>query len=178
MSTKNRKLKKSQTHGTMAYFKLNRWSGIKSRTNPSDKKYGISAYAKRGIKLKMTKDEFYMFCDLNEKKIMQMWQKKALGDAPSINRIDSMKHYSLDNIEIITQRQNCSSQIKQTRPIIGINIKTSEVIRFRGCTTNEVKQLKWDPSTIHKICSKKNNAKTYKGYRWFFYDDPEVKNFL
>ena len=95
------------------YMKIirNRWASLNERCingcyNKSEsvtKNYQQRSYHKKGITLDMTKDEFFAW----------MWSVKPIhdeivknGDKSSINRIDSRKGYSVDNIELITLHKN------------------------------------------------------------------------
>jgi hypothetical protein len=53
----------------------------------------------------MSKDEFYNFVDDNWDTIQAIYDS---GETPSIDRIDSSKHYSIDNVRFISVRENAS----------------------------------------------------------------------
>lgn len=61
------------------------------------------SYHKKGITLEMTKQEFYDWM-MSVKPIHD--EIVARGDKSSINRIDSRKGYSVDNIELISLHKN------------------------------------------------------------------------
>ena len=97
----------SKTIGTLAYFKRSSWNNINSRTingscadstNPKNK-----AYFEKGVKLTMTKNSFYRFCDENENTIMKIYKS---GEIPTVDRIDSNKNYHINNIQIMSLKDN------------------------------------------------------------------------
>lgn len=55
------------------------------------------------IKIEMTRDEYKNYCIENKDNILSLKR-------PSIDRIDSSKNYSLDNIQIIELRDNISKK--------------------------------------------------------------------
>jgi hypothetical protein len=89
----------ARKRGTLEYFKCNTWNNIKKRTvnyNPDPRN---KSYIKKGIELQMSKEEFYAWCDLN-------WEVIRTMKKPSIDRIDSNLHYSLDNIQVLEHLDN------------------------------------------------------------------------
>lgn len=64
-----------------------------------------AVYLRKGIRVEMTKQEFYTWCEGQRDVILNMF---TLHDKPSLDRIDSCGHYSLDNIRIIPFRENCA----------------------------------------------------------------------
>lgn len=104
----------ARTRGTLAYFKSNTWSNLQKRTiNGSTPHISNKSYLAKGIELRLTKDEFYAWCDLNATTIMSLY---AAGETPSINRIDHLGHYQDGNIEIITLDANRAES--QTRSLV------------------------------------------------------------
>jgi len=57
----------------------------------------------KDIKIKMTRDEYKNYCVENKDNILSL-------EKPSIDRIDSSKDYSLDNIQIIELKDNISKK--------------------------------------------------------------------
>ena len=93
---------------TLKYFKDMTWGHLQERTIngsrprwtlPSTRKY----YLNKGIKLLMSRDQWNAFCDENEEIIMGFYKN---GITPSLDRIDSAGHYALDNIQIISLKDN------------------------------------------------------------------------
>ena len=58
---------------------------------------------------------------------------------------------------------------KMRVPVIGINVKTGEALRFGG--VNKVRELGFQPSCVSNCC--KGKRSTHKGYTWFY--DRETK---
>jgi hypothetical protein len=86
-----------------------KWATINQRTvngkyayshavsnNPQQK-----SYLKHGIRIEMTQVEFYTWASNHEKTIFTMIN---LGEKPQIDRRDNDKHYSIDNIQLVSQR--------------------------------------------------------------------------
>ena len=103
-----------EVRGTLSHFKKYRWKDLNKRTlnglqAKRLQKKNNSSYLKKGILLCITKEEFYNFCDRNQQLILDLY---ANGETPSIDRIDSTKHYSLDNIQILSLKENIRKVIK------------------------------------------------------------------
>ncbi|MGZ3802838.1 MAG: hypothetical protein ACXVB4_01415 [Pseudobdellovibrionaceae bacterium] len=95
-------------HGTLEYFRVQTWKNLTQRcansgahqdwSNPKKRRYYLS-----GIKLLITKEQFYKWCELNWKFISEFYQR---GITPSIDRINSKLHYTLENIRVISHSEN------------------------------------------------------------------------
>lgn len=94
---------KARQNGTIEYFKSNTWSNLQKRCINCKPHIKNISYIIKGIELRMTKDEFYGFCELNRQLIEQMYSENV---KPSIDRIDHEDHYSLVNIRIISNEEN------------------------------------------------------------------------
>lgn len=184
------KLKKSpsQTWGRLEYFKHKIWNSINSRTingaHPQWNDKDAKRYLKKGIKVLLSKQEFYSWCDDNKNKIMNLYKKakkcknKFLG--PSVDRINTNKHYSLDNIRIISKKRNTElglgaynkkGHTKQHHQLIGKqNSKkvkathsiTKEVLIFPSFVAAKVRGF--DGGNISKAT--RGIYKLYKQYKW------------
>jgi hypothetical protein len=93
--------------GTIRYFIVDTWKKLNKRsvngTNPKwDHRQSVS-YLKKGIRLEMTKGEFRAWCLKNADMIMGLYN---CGKTPSIDRLDSSKNYSIDNIRILDNEIN------------------------------------------------------------------------
>jgi hypothetical protein len=97
----------SSTKGTFAHFKLRRWGDLNKRTvngsSPSKKIKIVRFYLDKGIKLKMTREEFFAWCDANK----NIYDALILaGETPSIDRLNSSGDYEINNIRLISKKEN------------------------------------------------------------------------
>lgn len=97
----------SMRRGTVAYFVKQSWHCLNKRTvngrypdldNPKN-----ASYFENGIRLEMTREDFKAFCKSHKATISKLYKQ---GKTPSVDRIDSHKHYSIDNIQIISLDEN------------------------------------------------------------------------
>ena len=103
----------SRRNGTIEHFKVSRWGEMNKRTVKQ------SEYSKKGIKVEMSKKDFYFWCETQKPIIFHMF---SIGVKPTIDRIDSKKSYSLDNIQILSWSDNSKKQDRKlSKPIIAIN---------------------------------------------------------
>jgi hypothetical protein len=92
-------------HTWKCWFK-SRWSGINRRTVNGaypERNKRTSCYLDSGVRLEMTKEEFKIWCFDRKDIIENMYKNNII---PSIDRIDTNGHYSIDNIQIIDQKEN------------------------------------------------------------------------
>jgi len=98
-----------------------------------------------------------------------------LQNKPEINHKDGNKennHYK--NLEWILHKQNLIHAVKileikfgrNEKPVIGINIKTGEKIRFKSL--REAGRNGFITEAISMCCNKKEHYKTHYGYKWKF----------
>lgn len=88
-----------------------KWCTINQRTINGEYATGLAAsknpqqqsYLKQGIKIEISKEDFYDFCSDNEQKILEMMNN---GERPSIDRIDIKGDYTLENIQVIPLMKN------------------------------------------------------------------------
>lgn len=140
---------------------------MKRRCGSETKAYKVY----KNIKIKMSRLEFYDFCDLNKEVIMNFYSQ---GITPSINRIDSSGHYELNNIEIIPHSENAAMGKKYKKPIVGRNVHTGKLLFLDGSNSKKTNELGYDSSAIIRICKKrKNGGYSYKGYSWAYLEDYE-----
>ena len=80
----------SREYGSIKRFARITWTGLNGRTvNGSQPMWHhppSAAYLKKGIMLKLTRKEFYDWCDLNSDKILGIYKE---GKKPSVDRIKS-----------------------------------------------------------------------------------------
>lgn len=69
-----------------------------------------SKAAQRGKEVELTLEEFRKFCNDTG----YILQKGKRGQNATIDRIDNSKGYSIDNIQLLTNRQNASKGNRQT----------------------------------------------------------------
>ena len=75
------------------------------------------------------------------------------------------------NLEWVTSRENIIHARDilgkyENKPIIGINTKTGEQIRFKSA--REAEGNGFDNGTISNCCNKRHHCRTHKGYIWNF----------
>lgn len=99
----------SKTPGTLQYFKAKTWARLNECTvNGARPRWGhkaVETYLRRGKRLEMSKGEFYNFCDKNKDIIIGLYRE---GKKPSLDRVDGYGHYGIDNIRIISLKDNLS----------------------------------------------------------------------
>lgn len=92
--------------GSIENFIRTHWHSVNQRTVNGRWKLDARAhrsYQAKGVKLEMTLEEFTSFCQLNWPKIEAL---RAAGQKPSLDRKNSDGHYSIDNLQIISLREN------------------------------------------------------------------------
>lgn len=120
-----------------------RWASINQRT--SNGKYTTSfsamnspqfkSYREKGIELNMTKDEFTSWMlsmkDVHDKIVES-------GDKSSIDRINSEKGYSIDNIKMIPLHENIENRYGRKLEKTGTSYtaKLSNKNRYQKCVKN------------------------------------------
>jgi len=167
---KHRKLNPtpSKTRGTLQYFKTQTWSNINCRaingSSPQWSHPNIRRFLEKGVRLEISKDEFYKWCDLHEKEILSLYTDTS---SPSVDRIDSNLHYSLDNIRIIPWKENQilgvnSHVLKNSKPVKGVNVETKEQITF----TSRCAAQREGFSSHHILSCIKGERKTHANYIW------------
>lgn len=103
-SKKQNKENYARTWGTIEYFKCNTWGHMKNRcinTGKYDKRN--KSYFDKKIKLLISKEEFYSWCEVNKDLILSIY---ARGESPSVDRIDNLGHYTLNNMQILSFSDN------------------------------------------------------------------------
>lgn len=163
----------SHDRTTVQYFMLTRWNGINTRTingkRPNYKCKFASIYLKKGIRLEMTREEFYGWC-LSNWHIAEDIHKQGL--TPSLDRIDEEGPYSLENIQIISRNENSRKKgltgpnfvyaNQKATKIKATHIKTGET--FFGTRRELAKKLNMAFSSVTNCAG--GLLESCKGYRF------------
>jgi len=93
---------------TLAGFRRRRWNLLNGRTVNGYKAANNTniknlQYINKGIELRITKDEFYEWCNAQWDLIDSIYKS---GEKPTIDRINSNGHYELSNMRIISMSEN------------------------------------------------------------------------
>lgn len=130
------------------------WNNINHRTingkYPDWNNRGTSAYLRKGIMLKLSREEFNAWFSRQHASILKLWED---GEKPSIDRIDPQGHYQLDNIQIISLREN----MQKAKKARSIRIKEREPLKY--CLSCKERMHKrpteaWYKFELKKVCSK------------------------
>ena len=159
----------SESRGTLSYFKMHTWVNINGRTvNGSHPVLSGSSlrYIERGqIELRMSKEEFYSWCDTQQEKILLLYKN---GDTPSIDRKNPSGHYEIKNLQILSWRENTlkgvdSFRKKASVPVVATNVTTGEVRVFESTAAAVRAGFPYRGAIFDAINGKKPQ---YKGYTW------------
>lgn len=99
------------------------------------------SYYTKGIRIEVTKEEFFQFCANNETKVLEIM---ARGEKASIDRIDDDGHYSLDNMQVISLTENR----RKSHPVSTVAKKKSKV---RATLDNRRAYLEYHPTVETKL---------------------------
>lgn len=78
-------------------------NGVYSQSKSIQSSPQMVSYHKKGTEIHITKEEWYDFWEDNRELVLNILK---LGLTPSVDRINSLKHYTLDNIRIISREKN------------------------------------------------------------------------
>lgn len=150
----------SKKVGTLENFKTRRWDKMVARCKPNHnaRKY----YFDKGIKVEITKKDFRIFCDKNWDLIQKIYKD---GETPSIDRINPNKSYTLENIQILSMRENNhrSRNITKSQPIWAQNMITNEVTLLEdGRLGKKSREMGFNPQRVLLVLQKKWH--TYKDH--------------
>lgn len=103
---RNKKIKNPLEEYTKTSWKaVNQRStnGVYSNTPAIKNSPQMASYHRKGILLEISKEEWIKFWKDNEQVVLEIIENKLI---PSVDRIDTTKNYSLDNIRIISREKN------------------------------------------------------------------------
>jgi hypothetical protein len=103
--------KNQRINDPLRYYPKASWSSMNQRTTDGcyssavsvQNNYQQQSYFKKDIRCEITKEEWYQFWADNTDAVLHII---SLGGTPSIDRIDSQKNYTLQNIRIISKEKN------------------------------------------------------------------------
>lgn len=151
----------AMTRGTLAYVQGRYWTTMNQRTvngrGPQLTKRN-KVYFERGIRLEFSKLEFCKWVSDHWKEFEDIYKS---GRTPSIDRINSLGHYSLDNLQVIDLKENMAKD--RRKPVTAINNKTGEKREYRCAIDAESDGF--SRKHISRACKKGIN---HNGWRWEF----------
>jgi len=133
--------RKTRIEDPLAIYPYTSWTSVQQRTTNSayssaasiQSNYQHLSYLKKNIKLLITKEEWVSFWNEHAEIVKHI---VSIGGKPSIDRIDKMKDYTLDNIRIISQERNLLLKFEQYA-----NISDEEAINKVKKSSDERKQM-------------------------------------
>lgn len=157
-------------------FRQSRWEHINRRTiNGRVPRWWCKQarfYLEKGIRLEMTKAEFYAWCASQAKIILKIY---ANGETPSIDRIDSNGHYIISNLRILTMKANVARRNAAAREAVNLiisNLPTKFCLQCGVKLHRKIKNRERRESLAHfkkrvncsKKCAYKLRIKKHKTY--------------
>lgn len=140
-------------------FVNQRWSNINFRCSKKGQAYGKNK-CYQGISVEFSKEEFKAWCLKQKSNILSL--KK-----PSIDRIDSSKNYSLENIRVIELKDNISRKRYGGTYVNGSKSKSLRGIRKVG--KKYAARIWIDGKVIH-IGMFFTESEAYEAYRNRFFE--------
>lgn len=110
--------------------------------------------------------------------LLSNWEESGYekSKVPSIDRLDDYLPYSLDNIRLVSFKENRDSYYQDAKN--GVNIKTSKSVKGVNTSSGKVvyfysiseagRKLNISASNIAQVCQK--YRETAGGYKWSYYD--------
>ena len=161
-------MRPSHTKGNIKHFQLTRWDGMIGRCSKHRKHRKKHLYYGKGIEIRMTKEEFYNWCERYKDLIENMYKN---GEIPTVDRIDSNGHYEIQNIQIISLKENSARarKINISKPIWSQNLITNEVNLFLyGAGSKEFKDAGFCKTLAWHILHKKPGKHTNKNCTFIY----------
>jgi len=160
----------SDTPGTLSRFKTATWARINGRTVngscPQTRSLSAAAYIRKGVRLEMTKADFFSWCDRNAAAFYELVTR---GETPSIDRRESRGHYAVDNLRLLSWRENgrlggVANGRRLRKPIVATDGPGAIIHRFPSA-----KEAQRNGFNQGAICNCARGGKhSYKGLFWKF----------
>lgn len=166
-------MKKSpnKTRGTLAYFRKVTWGSMNRRSvNGScpGKSKQARHYHDQGVELRMTRSEFYDWCNKHKAIIMSLYSR---GITPSIDRIAGL-HYELENIRVVSRGKNSSmgakrssggavTGIRLSKPIMSVD-DVGNIVEYASSMEAERAGF----NRPHIVECLRGKRKTHGGFKW------------
>lgn len=150
--------------GSPEYVKSSYWTTLNQRcVNGSQTVARIDskrndAYARKGVELLLTKEQFNQWVDKNWKAFASLY---AEGKTPSIDRIDPAKGYEPENMQVIDLKTNMRKD--RTKPVIGTSIFDGSTKHYE--CAKDADQDGFDHTLISRAC---RTGMNHKGHSWKF----------
>lgn len=154
----------SMRRGSPEYIKSSYWTTLNQRcvngsqTIARNDSKRNDAYARKGVELLLSKEQFDQWVDKNWQAFASLY---AEGKTPSIDRIDSTKGYEPENMQVIDLKLNMRKD--RTKPVIRTSIFDGSTKRYE--CAKDAKVDGFDPNLISRACIKGMN---HKGHSWRF----------
>lgn len=154
----------SMRRGSPEYIKSSYWTTLNQRCmNGSQTVARIDskrndAYARKGVELLLSKEQFDQWVDKNWQAFASLY---AEGKTPSIDRIDSTKGYEPENMQVIDLKTNMRKD--RIKPVIGTSIFNGSTKRYE-CARDAGKDG-FCYKNISRACLTGTN---HKGHSWRF----------
>lgn len=123
-------------------FRSSRWEHVNRRTvNGRVPRWWCRQarfYLEKGIRLEMTKKEFFDWCESQSKLILRLY---AEGKTPSIDRIDSSGNYEINNIQILDMQLNIAKRNQVSRDITDAQVEALPEKFCEHCKKKLIRKL-------------------------------------
>lgn len=158
-------------------FKKNTWHRMNSRTingsSPDYKSPFNRRYLDRGIRLEMSREQFYRWCERDDNKLILIDLHRK-GLTPTIDRKDDDGHYCVTNIRIVDWSTNSRDGGKKggdktaaltSRAIKGVSLSDpAKVVHF--ASSYDAARNGFNQGNVTSCLTGKR--KSAGGYQWFY----------